>query len=567
MNRKTQIGLIVGIILFMFFMVWLFSAPEEQPEGTNKNLRKPYVSSNWNVRFQVNDKNPLGLYLFTSLTKAHLDTSKRLTTIDDTYALDSIVELEKKKTYLFVGNNFGLDSHEMDSILADVKRGSLLFLSFNDLTENLYPRLFENFTYRIDYGKEVNVFMNGHKFNMINIFQNDTVACDWWAFGDLEFEEPHVEVSSFMELPNFVKVKCGDGYVFLHASPNMFFNYQLKRKPGFQYTASVLNELPHDQDIFLLELGRLKDDYGSENTNIKEGNGGKKDDSYLKELLKDPMLRTAMLLALLGMLLFVIFRSKRKQPVVPYLAKRKDMTLAFAETITSIYFAKRNAYGLLQVQKKNFYDAMHRHFFVDLYKRDGDKEMQVLAEKTNTPIEEIRYFVELFETKQASGITDQLVADTAKKKYNFYKRVGIISDKIAEKVEVREMIFRRGMLLPAIMLLGGLGIIISGFYFLTASQGIGIAQVPIGIVLLILGSIRLSKPCLVITKEKMTHYSTLGFKREYLRDDLMSTDLRKGGVIFTFSNNKKLIINFWDLSRFDRKQFERLVSKLHTLEL
>ena len=347
----------------------------------------------------------------------------------------------------------------------------------------------------------------------------------------------------------------------------MFFNYQLKRKPGFQYTASVLNELPHDQDIFLLELGRLKDDYGSENTNIKEGNGGKKDDSYLKELLKDPMLRTAMLLALLGMLLFVIFRSKRKQPVVPYLAKRKDMTLAFAETITSIYFAKRNAYGLLQVQKKNFYDAMHRHFFVDLYKRDGDKEMQVLAEKTNTPIEEIRYFVELFETKQASGITDQLVADTAKKKYNFYKRVGIISDKIAEKVEVREMIFRRGMLLPAIMLLGGLGIIISGFYFLTASQGIGIAQVPIGIVLLILGSIRLSKPCLVITKEKMTHYSTLGFKREYLRDDLMSTDLRKGGVIFTFSNNKKLIINFWDLSRFDRKQFERLVSKLHTLEL
>ena len=567
MNKKTQIGLIAGIILFMFLMVWMFSAPEEKPQANNKTLRKPYVSSNWNTRYQLNDKHPLGLYLFTSLTKAHLDTSKRLKSIDDTYALDSIVALKKKKTYLFVGNNFGLDSHEMDSILADVKRGSVLFMSFNDLTENLYPRLFENYSYRIDYGTEVNVFMNKHKFNMINIFQNDTIACDWWAFGDLEFEEAHVELSSFMELPNFVKVKCGDGYVFLHSSPNMFFNYQLKRKSGFQYTASVLNELPHNQDIFLLELGRLKDDYGSENTNVKEGNGGKKDDSYLKEILRNPMLRTAMLLSILGMLLFVIFRSKRKRPVVPYLAKRKDMTLAFAETITSIYFAKRNAYGLLQVQKKNFYDAMHRHFFVDLYKRDGDREMQVLSEKTNTPIEEIRYFVELFETKQASAITDQLVADTAKKKYNFYKKVGIISDKISEKVEVREMIFRRAMLLPAIMLLGGLGIIITGFYFLTTSQGIGIAQVPIGILLVILGSIRLSKPCLVISKDKMTYFSTFGMKREFLRDNLISTEMRKGGVIFTFSNNKKLIINFWDLSRFDRKQFERLVSKLHTLEL
>jgi hypothetical protein len=28
-----------------------------------------------------------------------------------------------------------------------------------------------------------------------------------------------------------------------------------------------------------------------------------------------------------------------------------------------------------------------------------------------------------------------------------------------------------------------------------------------------------------------------------------------------------LIINYWDLSAFDRKQFERFVSRLHTQEL
>ncbi|KXJ04535.1 hypothetical protein AC249_AIPGENE24733, partial [Exaiptasia diaphana] len=317
--------------------------------------------------------------------------------------------------------------------------------------------------------------MDGKKHPMVNLFQNDTIATEWWAFDELEFEDDFVGLSSFMEMTNFVKVKHGKGAVFLHATPNLFFNYQVKRRPGYEYTARVLNELPKNNDIYLLELARLSDNYGNEDTSEQEGADGKKEDSYLQLIFRNPTLLTAMLLAILGVILFVIFRSKRTRPVVPFIEKKKDMTMAFAETITSIYFSKRNPYGLLQVQRKNFYDTVHRFFFVDLYRREGDREIQVLAEKSNRSVEEITHLINSFETKEAAGVTEQFVADLAKKKHQFYRSVGIISDAMNEKVQSQEMIFRRSLMLPSILILAGLAFIFVGMYFLVSGIGIGIA--------------------------------------------------------------------------------------------
>lgn len=566
MNRQTQIGLVGGVVVVMFLLVWLFSGGSGDNPNQKGKQRQPFVSSNWNVRYQINDKKPLGLYLFTALTNAHIDTNRHINVVKNEWDIDSIVELKGEKTYMFVGNNFGLNDREMDSILTDVARGSDLFISFDNLTENLYPMLFKKESFRLDYDQEISVYMNNERHNMINIYQNDTIACDWWAFGEVEFYGPHIGLSSFMEMDNFVKVQLGDGFIYLHATPNLFYNYQVKRTDGFKYASKVLDELPKDQDVYLLEIARLSDNYGDYDTSEQDGDGGKQDNSYLTLIFKDPMLRTAMLLSILGMILFVIFRSKRKRPVVPYLKKRKDMTLAFAETITSIYFSKRNAYGLLQVQKKNFYDTMHRYFFVDLYKRNDDREIRILAEKTNSRVEEIQAFVNAFETTEAFGVNDQMVTDIAKKRYNFYRKVGIISDKLDEKIQSKEIVFKRSLLPPALMLLVGIGLIIFALYMLTNAVGAGIILVPIGIVLIFMASARLSRPCLIVNKDKMIFYGNFGRKRTFNREDLLSTELRKSGVIFHF-NNKKLIINFWDLSRFDRQQFERLVSKMHSLEL
>ena len=155
---------------------------------------------------------------------------------------------------MFVGNYFGLDNHEMDAILEDVESGSTLFMSFDDLMENIYPRLFESYEFKLEYDDQINVFADDKKYPMINLFQNDTVARDWWAFGDISFEEDHESLSDFMEMSNFVRVKYGDGELLLHSTPNLFYNYQLKRSSGYQYSACLLYTSPSPRDATLSRM-------------------------------------------------------------------------------------------------------------------------------------------------------------------------------------------------------------------------------------------------------------------------------------------------------------------------
>ena len=510
----------------------------------------------------------MGLYLLTSLTQAHLDSNHHVSVVTDWIDMDSIFENDKsKKTFFFVGNNFGLKSDEIDTILSEVKKGSSLFLSFNDLTENLFSKLFYEYQTKYEYDDHVNVFSDKHKFKMINLFQNDTIATDWKAFEKVQSLGPHKSLSSFMEMSNFIKVKHGEGFLFFHSNPEMFYNYQLKRLPGFKYAEFTLNQLSSEQDVYLLELGRLTDNYGNQDVDDDSGEDGKVDDSYFKLIFQNPTLLTALLLSILGILLFIIFRSKRTEPVVPYIAKKKDMTLAFTETITSIYFAKRHPYGLLQVQRKNFYATIQKHFFIDLNRGSDHKVLDVLSEKCNMERAEIDELVNMLETKEASQISDQYITDVNKKMHVFYRKIGVISDKLNEKIQAREMVFRRAMLLPILFVFSGISLFILGVYYLMSSIGVGILFWPLGILLVILGILRMSNPYMKVNANSIEYYSAFGKKYSFDKDDLISTELKTKGAILNFKNNKQLIINYWDLSRFDQKQFKRFVAKFHNLEL
>lgn len=565
MNNQRKIALIAGIVFVMVLMVWLFTGGGE---NSGKRQRQAFVSSNWSSRFQPFDKKPLGLYLFNTLASTHIDTNKSVYVVRDWIELDSVLINDSlPKTFMFVGNNFGLENSEMDSIMSRVSDGSRLFLSYNGLTENILPQFFYDYDEKFDYTESINVFANKKKYHMINLHQNDTIATEWKAFGNIDPRGNYKSLSSFMELDNFIKMEHGDGYVYLHTTPSLYYNYQVKRKQGYRYTAYTLNQIPKDQDIILLELGRLSDNFGNHDVDDQDGADGKEDDSYLRLIFENPPLLIALLLGILGLVLFVMFRSKRTQPIVPYIDKKKDMTLAFAETITSIYFAKRNPYGLLQVQRKNFFDTILKHFFIDLYRKEGTREIEMLAEKSNKSVAEITELVNLLETKEAFSVTEQKVAEIAKMKRKFYLDTGIISEKALGRVKESTMIYKRALWVPSLMILGGLFLIFFGFYYLIQSIGVGIVLWPIGMIAVALGIIRVSKPFMIIDEKQITYYSPFGRKKVFERVDLVLTEVKEKGVILNFTEDRKLIINNWDLSLFDRKQFERFISKLHKQEL
>ena len=568
MNKQTKIALIGAVILAMSLLFWMFSA-EGNTDQTAGNKRKAFVSSNWNNRFQIFGKKPMGLYLFSTIAKAHLDTNKSVHVADEWSDLDSLVRMNNtNKTFLFVGNRFGVYSDEFEAILKEVNKGSDLFLAYHDLTTNITEELFESYSTNFDYAPGVTINAQGNNYYMVNLFQNDTVAKSWTAFG--EYIRPinqHSSLSSFTSRSNFIRINEGQGKIFLMTNPGVFYNYQLKRSAGYKYAEFVLNKLPKNQDIILLEFGRLTDDYGSEEEEIEEEDGQKADDSYLVLIFGNPTLLKAMLLAIFGIILFVLFRSKRIRPVVPYVGKKKDMTLAFADTITSIYFAKRQPYGLLQLQKKNFYTMIQKHFYIDLNHIDQEKVKNSLAEKSNYSRKKIDDLLDAFNIKDVSVINDQYVSRTLKSQQDFYREVGIITDKLAKRTSKRESIYKRSLLLPAILILTGLFLFFFGLFYLVSSIGIGIIFWPLGIIIFSLGILRMTNPYLIVKENIWTYYSPLGIKKTYNQDEIRQIEILTSGVVVNFIEGEKLMINYWDLSRFDHKQFKDFITKLHTQEL
>lgn len=563
MNKGTKIGFIVGVLLLMTLFVWLFTGGENESNKTKD--RSTFVSSNWVNKFQPMDKNPFGLFLFNTLLNSHVQSNNKIVTIYDGEQFDTTIVLSKEKNiYLFIGNNFGLEDKEIDTLLSHVERGSDLFISFNDLTENLYERLLSNISFEFDYAKHVNVYADTNRFTMYNIFQNDTVATDWRSFN----HSPHSNIrtlSYFMGMSNFISIPHGNGRIMLQANPIMYVNYQVKRTEGFGYTNYTLETLARNRDVYLLELGRLSDNYGNFDVD-EDGLGEKEDDSYFQLIFRTPQFLIALLLSIAGLILFVMFRSKRTRPVVDYIAPKKDMTMAFTETITSIYFSKRNPYGLLHVQRKNFYATVLKHFFVDLNRKD-DKAIQSLAEKSNYDVVELENLIGQLETKAASSVSEEYVAKIQQKIHGFYRHAGIISDDAIQRIERRELKLHRSLWIPVILILMGLMCVVVGTYYLTAAVGVGIALWPIGIILLLSGIIRTMNPYMVITHDTFTFYRLPFGKKELNREKLVAVQLLDKGVIFKFIDNQEVKVDYREMGAHDRKQFKQFVAKINTLKL
>lgn len=470
---------------------------------------------------------------------------------------------------LFVGDKFGLKTAEFDSVLAKIHEGNTLVLSSNQLTENIVRRLFIKYEVSFDYADSVNVNVNNNSFSMFYLYQNDTIAHEWRAFLDIQpIDSNYRKLSSLYQMSNFIRLKHGKGFIYVHTNPEFFFNYQIKRTEGYRYASYLLNQLPQDQPVYILELGRLME-YNYDPYGEGDGNSDEPDDSYFQFILKSPALMAAFGLGLLGVLLFVLFRSKRMQPVVPYIEKKKNMSLEFAQTITSIYQSKSNPMGIIKVQRQNFYDAMQKLFFVDVSRKANDREKAIntLSEKSNIPVSEINELIALFEPKNQSALNDLHLAQIAEKQRSIYIRTNIITDRIIERIEGKEINLQRNLLLSITLILLGIYVVMLGFYYLVGSIGIGIVLWPVGALFLGIGIRRINRSYVAISTEEITLYPSFGKPNKQLVGELMRVSIVKNAYMLYFKDDKELKINKLELSKFDRSQLERFISKHHQIEL
>lgn len=564
MSRNVKIGVIAGVFVLACLILWIVMRTSTSTTGSIQGAK--HVSGDWKKNFEIDDQGPRGLYLFTQLLQARIGKNK-IARINEPSGLYQIKK--QRNTYVLIGEYLALKNDELDTLIDRVNKGSTLLIAYKRITENVLDTLVKNSVTSYVYDQSCSFKVGENKLKFVHLLQGDTVATEWLGYTSRSLRKiEHTKLSETHSLVNLLELKLGKGKVVLLTTPELEHNYQQITRSGFDFTNMILSRLSKNMDCYFIDFAKLNDpSLLDEEEMIEDEDVGKPDSSYFQFVLENPILRTALLLVFFGLLLFLIFRSKRLQPLVPVLRKRQNMTRSFANTISSIYLSKQYPYGLLQLQRKNFYDAVQLRFYIDLSKKDEDrdKKMISLSEKSNISVDQLNDFLKQLENDNVALVDDSYLVTIAKKQRELYHIMGITDGAENLKLGIQNTKIYASIWLSGTLILLGATIMFLGMYMLVQAKGAGILMWPIAAILLFLGIRRINRPVLTIEGKKLCLFPFIGKERCYQTKDIRL--VRRSGTVWVLHiEEKEVQLKVNELSRRDIHLIEQYF-KMNQIEI
>mgnify|MGYP000110485203 CR=1 FL=1 len=132
-----------------------------------------------------------------------------------------------------------------------------------------------------------------------------------------------------------------------------FSNYSLLRPASKPYAEGVLSWLSPG-DIYWDAVSRVPEKVGRKRNRSNMDSSGPSDKNPLAYILQQPALAWAwyLLVGLAGV--WLLFRSKRRQRIIPILPKNENSSYEFISTISNLHFRDKNYQGLCVQSMKLF---------------------------------------------------------------------------------------------------------------------------------------------------------------------------------------------------------------------
>ncbi len=370
MSRRLYIY--IGFLLLIVIGLVIFEASRPKPVD-------------WYPYYKTAKKTPFGLYVWNQEVDALLDESEviRFSETPYNFFIDKFdteeLNYSVKGTFLYISRDFSLDNYSQQEILDFASFGNTVFLSCSD------------FPY--DFLEDLEVELES------GAWIGDTMKLLLPGSTDNEFELPVWHENQYFSLPdssdqiklglrysdtdelgvNFIRLPYGEGTVFLHLNPEVFSNYFLLEKEKREYTEYLAGYI-NEKTVFFYSNGNLS------NENL--GN------TPLRFIMSKRSLKWAWLLLLITGVLFMIFRAKRRQRVIPVKIPHANTTLQFVRTVADLHYREKDYYTIMDKRIMFFLEKMRKDHRIDTREIDDrfrDKLLQVLgaAEKDVNQLYEI----------------------------------------------------------------------------------------------------------------------------------------------------------------------------------
>ncbi|MFZ1634894.1 MAG: DUF4350 domain-containing protein, partial [Chitinophagales bacterium] len=370
MNRTTIIGIVLGAI-GLGLLVLLFAM-------RGRDTDKKYY---WGEDYNPISDQPYGTSVMTELLDDYFPNHDLTIVSTDINAALQDTKPEHR-TYLYIGDYPYYTDSTFALIKDFVSRGNDAFLALNSIPENLSNDIllkgqlstysYDTIYYTDSYGDSTYTLQENYADDpsvisefqyskvAMNFFNNDFRVGDGFQFTFLIESKPanyswnyfypeylkrmpaYKKIGSIYSrnFTNYIQVPYGDGFFYIHVNPIVFTNLFQIEENKLDYTSKLFS---------YLKPGDILWDIATPPQYKPEEQEGP-----LKYILSQRSLRWAWYVLLVGLGIFLIFKSKRVQQPITVLEPNENKSLDFIQTIGRMYFLKRNNHQLVQQKMKLF---------------------------------------------------------------------------------------------------------------------------------------------------------------------------------------------------------------------
>lgn len=411
----------VLVLALLFF----FYSPEDKKKTEKVIERKP---NDWYRKTEHKSLDPYGSFIFYQLLRQQNKNIRLLKKNSQYKDLDTIKT--KPRLYVFIGDELATHFKRMEKIMDFVSRGNHAFIATNKFPERILEVFSNDYKTSRSYYKNVELNFTDSLlaapknynfkfyFKRKNIFRYWTdfqrISYEYESYGAQEADITVLEKNMVTYNPVFLKIRYGKGYFYLHSVPYTTTNLVMKHEIGLKHAERMISCLPEEPVIF--------DTYiNSVNGNDSSAGSPKKRSSPLQFILENRSLRWAYYLLLGGFILYLVFKGKRMQKIVPPKEKFDNTSLDFADTMSKLYLQYGQHKYIVFQQEKNLVNYIRSRYYIHAQKVDEDYINRV-ATKSGISQEKITWIFDRFNrVKKSNYATSNDVVEIYAEIEYFYK--------------------------------------------------------------------------------------------------------------------------------------------------
>ncbi|MFD2533144.1 DUF4350 domain-containing protein [Gracilimonas halophila] len=332
----------------------------------------------WTESFSAEDKIPYGGFLIHEMLSQTF--SEESITTNNSPIFEYSDTLNANKNWIFINTSLNFDPWESKILFSQAEQGTDIFIAARQFGQFFTDTL------------DLTTSLNNPFLQSGSILTDDTVTVNFtnpglkrdggFSYYRSTTETFIANVDSSLQVTklgtnhqgntNFIRIKWGDGNIYFHSNPTLFTNYFVRDKIGADYALTALSYLPDRATIW--------DEYYKD---VRTENN-----SVVRYVVSEDHLRWAWFLTLSGVVLFMIFRAKRSQRIIPKIEPLKNSSIEFAKTIGDLYLEKGD-HKLIADKKIRFFfdyirtnlgldtDDIDEHVKKDISRRSGIDEAKV----------------------------------------------------------------------------------------------------------------------------------------------------------------------------------------------